>query len=100
AIVFGNTKDPNSRVSKLKALDRDYTVLDYLYTRPRLTYLAKVRNPNPKMPDYQVYPLSTQEYVEKMGVHGEPYTAEEHGHENASERAEHAAGAHEPKGAH
>src|SRR5439155_16565670 len=52
AIVFGNIKDENSRVSKLKKLDRDYTVLEFLLTKPRLTYLAKVRNPNPAMPDY------------------------------------------------
>jgi MoCo/4Fe-4S cofactor protein with predicted Tat translocation signal len=67
AIVFGNTKDPESRVSKLKELDRDYTVLEFLATKPRLTYLARVRNPNPAMPDFQEAPLSLQEYTKKMG---------------------------------
>ncbi|HWQ91591.1 MAG TPA: 4Fe-4S dicluster domain-containing protein, partial [Clostridia bacterium] len=67
AIVFGNLKDPNSRVSKLKKLDRDYSVLDLLLTKPRLTYLARVRNPNPAMPDYQETPLSFQEFTQKMG---------------------------------
>ena len=32
-------------------LDRDYDVLGFLDTRPRLTYMARIRNPNPKMPD-------------------------------------------------
>jgi MoCo/4Fe-4S cofactor protein with predicted Tat translocation signal len=49
AIVFGNINDPNSRVSKLKAGTRDYTILDDLNTRPRTSYLARVRNPNPEM---------------------------------------------------
>ena len=67
AIVFGNLNDPESRVSKLKNLDRDYSVLEVLLTKPRTTYLARVRNPNPKMPDYYESPLTTQEYEQKNG---------------------------------
>ncbi len=67
AIVFGNLLDPESEVSKLKQQQRDYSVLGFLDNRPRLTYLAKIRNPNPSMPDYYEYPLSLKEYSDHMG---------------------------------
>ena len=50
AIVFGNVKDPESKVSKVKQQDRDYKMLEYLNVRPRVSYQARLRNPNPAMP--------------------------------------------------
>jgi Fe-S-cluster-containing dehydrogenase component len=43
AIVFGDLKDPESRVSKLLHGRRSYRVLDDLGTRPNVGYLKKVR---------------------------------------------------------
>ena len=65
AIEFGNIKDPESAVSKAKAREQDYALLGYLNIRPRTTYLGKLRNPNPKMPDYAALPLSRVEYNTK-----------------------------------
>ncbi|MGO9640806.1 MAG: TAT-variant-translocated molybdopterin oxidoreductase [Candidatus Acidiferrales bacterium] len=49
AIVFGNQNDRASRVAALKANPRNYGMLSELGVRPRTTYLAAVRNPNPEL---------------------------------------------------
>jgi molybdopterin-containing oxidoreductase family iron-sulfur binding subunit len=65
AIVFGNLLDEQSKIVERKANDRNYRVLDFLNTRPRTTYLARVRNPNPAMPDAYKTPHSTEEYIKE-----------------------------------
>jgi molybdopterin-containing oxidoreductase family iron-sulfur binding subunit len=55
AIVFGDMNDldarqqPRSLVAKLQGGPRHYGLLSELNTRPRLTHLAAVRNPNPAL---------------------------------------------------
>jgi MoCo/4Fe-4S cofactor protein with predicted Tat translocation signal len=49
AIIFGNINDPDSRVTKMKAEKTNYGLLADLNTRPRTTYLAALRNPNPEI---------------------------------------------------
>ena len=49
AIEFGDLRDASSRVAKAKADSRNYALLEELNTKPRTTYLSKVRNPNPDL---------------------------------------------------
>ena len=49
AIVFGNVIDSESGVAKAKASNRTYTVLEEINTKPRTSYLAKIRNLNPEI---------------------------------------------------
>jgi Fe-S-cluster-containing dehydrogenase component/anaerobic selenocysteine-containing dehydrogenase len=49
AIIFGDLNQSDSKVRKLKSEKLDYELLGELNTRPRTTYLAELRNPNPEM---------------------------------------------------
>ena len=52
AISFGNLLDGEKSVMvRSKHIERNYDLLQYIGTRPRTSYLARVKNPNPKMPD-------------------------------------------------
>ena len=80
AIVFGDLLDAESRVAQLRENDRSYSLLGYLNTRPRTTFMARIRNPNPRMPDALEQPHSTSEYNAKSygdpkGHHGEETAA-------------------------
>ena len=51
AINFGNINDPHSQVAEWKKEEADYSILGELNTRPRTTYLPRLRNPNPDIKD-------------------------------------------------
>ena len=44
ALVFGDLKDPNSKISRLFENERNYHLLEELHTLPSVGYLTKVRN--------------------------------------------------------
>lgn len=50
AITFGNLKAEGDKILGAKNNPRNYDLLKYIGTRPRTSYLARIKNPNPKMP--------------------------------------------------
>jgi MoCo/4Fe-4S cofactor protein with predicted Tat translocation signal len=51
AITFGDLRNKDSSVVRLKDSHRSYRLLEYLNTQNRVWYMARIRNPNPRMPD-------------------------------------------------
>lgn len=49
AIMFGDLNDRSSRVYRLHQNELNYSVLTELGTRPRIKYMAELRNPNPEL---------------------------------------------------
>jgi Fe-S-cluster-containing dehydrogenase component len=49
AIVFGDLNDPDSRASRRRADKRSYDLLTYLNIKPRTNYMARIRNPHPRL---------------------------------------------------
>jgi MoCo/4Fe-4S cofactor protein with predicted Tat translocation signal len=83
AIVFGDVADPETRVAKLKAQDRNYRLLEYLNVSTRTSYLARIRNPNPRMPDAGLIAVASigDEWHEGKRAHKEKKA---HGHEGVA----------------
>jgi molybdopterin-containing oxidoreductase family iron-sulfur binding subunit len=54
AIVFGDINDPESMVAQSKAEPHNYGILTELGTRPRTSYLARLRNPNPELEETEI----------------------------------------------
>lgn len=90
AIVFGDVADEKSEVYRLKHSPRDYSVLGYLNTRPRLTYLARIRNQNRAMPDYHpVVRFRLEQGMDKKQHHDSVDKNKKEDHTHAQEEAHH-----------
>jgi len=75
AIVFGNISDKASKVAVAKAAPHDYGLLEYLNVKPRVSYLARIRNINPEMPRAEELAMSTLDVMNES--HGGGHGAEE-----------------------
>jgi len=55
AIHFGDLTDPDSHIVQMKRNERNYDMLVEISTRPRTSYMGKIRNTNPELGDNHVY---------------------------------------------
>jgi len=94
SIVFGDINNPQSRVARLRGSDRGYEMFKYVNARPRITYLARIRNPNPLMPGADLVGTANGD---PHGGHGGGHAADPHGSPD-SHNAGH--GAHGTHGTH
>lgn len=84
SIVFGDINRPESRVARLRHSDRGYVMFKYLNTSPRVTYLARIRNPNPLMPGAELVGMAN----------GAPHGHGDHGAAHGQDAAAHKMDAH------
>ena len=77
AITFGDLGDPSSAVVAAKKNPRRYELLADLGTRPRLSYLAKIRNPNPALEPAVAHGAPDGHDDTGHGTSGEPGSAAE-----------------------
>jgi molybdopterin-containing oxidoreductase family iron-sulfur binding subunit len=92
AIVFGNIRDPDSKVLSLHKDPRAYGMLDHLNVKPRTLYLARIRNPHPRlMTSHQVAALHADAHGH--GGHGEHHEEAHgdaaHGHDDHKDSEPH-----------
>ena len=73
ALVFGDQNRADSRVARLRASDRGYVMFNYLNISPRVTYLARIKNPNMEMPGAELVGMAN----------GQP-----HGHHDDADHSE------------
>ena len=79
AIEFGNIDDPESKVAKKQADPRAYGILEQLNIKPRTEYLARVRNPHPRlMTSQQIEDLATIKSHHGHGDH-DGHGGDDHG---------------------
>lgn len=88
AIEFGDLNDPNSRVS-LKREKRSYGILTELMTIPRTEFLAKIRNPHPRLARPEIEAHGHGGHDGHAEGHGEGHE-EGHGEEGHDDHSDHA----------
>jgi len=78
SLVFGDINRPESRVARLRKSDRGYVMFKYLNAAPRITYLARIRNPNPLMPGAALVGTANGDPHGSHGAHDKNHGEDKH----------------------